>query len=156
MKTNKKNLNAIIIICTVAIFLILGAILTNGFQIQNTQTLNKDMIEIPRIYASVQSENGDTHNITADFYVNSKDKSSLTAEQLQTVISKTIQETDYEAIHKKDGLKELTSAIQENLNQMYPDSEVKGVYADTFIIDYKLPESTETSLEKTLKGLQFK
>lgn len=156
-ENKKKNNNAIIIILGLILLLVFGVIIRSATSLEKV-IINKDMVEIPRINVSLQSSvNNNTHNLTADFYIDvpKKSKDIVSTSQLKTDITQILKNMDFESLNETDSLTEVSSKIKTELLKLYPNLDINGIYASNFVLDYSIEKTTNNSVDKRLKRFEI-
>lgn len=158
VSNKKKKNNSVLIIVIVAIFLIILALFARKLIIDSNSVTN-NLVEVPRVIVSVKSSKDDSnHTLSADFYIDAEKTEQLSSGKVQEAIMSVFQDIDYSQLTEKDSLKMVDKLVRDKLNELYPDANIKNVYAKNFITDDKIPESSTggNSVNDKLKKFEVK
>lgn len=158
VSNQKKKNKAVLIIIIVAILLIILALFARKLIIESN-SVNNNLVEVPRVIVSVKSSKDDSnHVLSADFYIDAEKTEQLSSSKVQEAIMSVFQDMDYSQLTNKNSLKIVDNLIKDKLNEVYPDANIKNVYAKNFMTDFKIPEATTrgNSVNDKLKQFEVK
>lgn len=152
----KKHRKATFTIIALICITVLSAIFISKDLIFKT---NQAMLQLPTINVPMQSTDGTTHNLSADFYIDLPDNSkNIPIGNIQADITELLAKTNYDALTQKDSLNTVMNSIQEQIKGKYPDVTINHVYVSNFLTDFKLSESKSNTNSRNdiLNGLKAK
>ncbi|NLK20656.1 MAG: hypothetical protein GX308_00935 [Epulopiscium sp.] len=94
-------------------------------------------ISIKKMYASIQSSDGENHSLAVDFYI-TVSQPNITESQikeLESSILSIIPTLDYNNITKKDGTNYFIESIKKELRNTPSGNFIDEIYVSNFILD---------------------
>lgn len=158
VSNKKKKNNAVLIIIMAAILLIVLGLFARNLII-DSDSVDNNLVQVPRIVVSVKSSEDDSnHTLKADFYIDAEETEQLSSNKVHEAIMSVLQGIDYNELTEKDSLKNINKLVKDKLNEVYPDANIKNVYAKNFVTDIPIYEPTTggNSVNDKLKQFEVK
>lgn len=149
-----KERNAVLIVSIILIVILLIAFLqilkTNSIKIKNVQ------LDFKPINVSLNGKDNKKHSLSVEFSIDgTKDINKLSKDNMILIVTKELQNLNYEDISGVNGYEKLKEAILKALNDYSED--IKNVYLKKFLTDTEVPEDNSNKNNTTdyLKGFKW-